>query len=704
MNSSSGITSTVKGAMKGIAANGTALAQIIKLPSNLQNNSQAVRLEGQVIAQNKSDNSVTIRTSSGDIQAKIKTNRQPAIGQNVEIEIPAGRANTARNDIRAAQVILQPSQPPSTQTTSTTTPTQTVTNSVTVSNTAATQVTTTSATAQPSQAQPSQAQPPNLNNAPLLSATVQDAITPARAQNIQAQIPQILDSQTTFRLISVPPATANNIASTFLQTLPTPQNSLITNNSLLPTNIALPTNISVPTTAQPNIVIPNNITPNTQIIFSSINTNTTAQNIPTQNSQSSNLTAPLATTLPTQTNTPSQILQPAQFAPPQTIQQTLGQTITAPNALSTSLIPTSVQPQATLITNSAQLTAPQSSSRIGQIDVQILNTNPAEIAITPTNNNAPSARTVLALTQFPTLTTGGNNAGSLSAQVTGFTANNLPLITVQGVGGGQLTQSFILQAPNTNLQYGQKIQLIPQGTNTAPINNAASALRAPLSNPLLMGFQWPAMDELFQTLQNINPQLASSLAKTLPNAASANQLGPAAMVVIAAIRSGNFNMLMNDKKMDALQQMGKAGLLDSLTQSTARAGAGEPAAATQSDWRAVPLPMFWENEIHRITLYTRQESDENEKQQNGQNGTRFVMDLSLSRMGDVQIDGLVKDNRLDLILRTEHHFSAPMQQTMRQAYSGALAYTDLVGELNFQGETDKWIHVLEREAQLGVNI
>jgi len=297
--------------------------------------------------------------------------------------------------------------------------------------------------------------------------------------------------------------------------------------------------------------------------------------------------------------------------------------------------------------------------------VQILNTNPAEIAITPTNNNAPSARTVLALTQFPTLTTGGNNAGSLSAQVTGFTANNLPLITVQGVGGGQLTQSFILQAPNTNLQYGQKIQLIPQGTNTAPINNAASALRAPLSNPLLMGFQWPAMDELFQTLQNINPQLASSLAKTLPNAASANQLGPAAMVVIAA---------------------------------------GEPAAATQSDWRAVPLPMFWENEIHRITLYTRQESDENEKQQNGQNGTRFVMDLSLSRMGDVQIDGLVKDNRLDLILRTEHHFSAPMQQTMRQAYSGALAYTDLVGELNFQGETDKWIHVLEREAQLGVNI
>jgi len=225
MNSSSGITSTVKGAMKGIAANGTALAQIIKLPSNLQNNSQAVRLEGQVIAQNKSDNSVTIRTSSGDIQAKIKTNRQPAIGQNVEIEIPAGRANTARNDIRAAQVILQPLQPPSTQTTSTTTPTQTVTNSVTVSNTAATQVTTTSATAQPSQVQP-----PNLNNAPLLSATVQDAITPARAQNIQAQIPQILDSQTTFRLISVPPATANNIASTFLQTLPTPQNSLIAHN------------------------------------------------------------------------------------------------------------------------------------------------------------------------------------------------------------------------------------------------------------------------------------------------------------------------------------------------------------------------------------------------------------------------------------------------------------------------------------------
>ena len=115
--------------------------------------------------------------------------------------------------------------------------------------------------------------------------------------------------------------------------------------------------------------------------------------------------------------------------------------------------------------------------------------------------------------------------------------------------------------------------------------------------------------------------------------------------------------------------------------------------------------MFWEGEIQRITLYTRHENqNQQDDQQDNKNGqTRFVFDLSLTRMGKVQLDGFLKDQRLDLVIRTQNAFSQPMQQTMRQAYSGALDQTSLSGDLNFQGSTENWVHVLENEKQFGAN-
>jgi hypothetical protein len=175
------------------------------------------------------------------------------------------------------------------------------------------------------------------------------------------------------------------------------------------------------------------------------------------------------------------------------------------------------------------------------------------------------------------------------------------------------------------------------------------------------------------------------------------------MMFVAAVRSGDIASWLGDRKMDLIQRAGKESILRSLTQdSTQTTRTAEPASG--GDWRAVPLPMFWEGEIQKVTLYMRREQEQ-QKQDNEEGGqTRFVFDLTLSRMGDVQLDGLLRDKRLDLVVRTQNAFSAPMQQTMRQAYTQALGSTDLSGELNFQGSMDNWVHVLEKEEQLGVHV
>lgn len=173
------------------------------------------------------------------------------------------------------------------------------------------------------------------------------------------------------------------------------------------------------------------------------------------------------------------------------------------------------------------------------------------------------------------------------------------------------------------------------------------------------------------------------------------------MMFVAAIRSGDFSALLSERRIDMLQRSGRSDILSRLTQdrTTTRSE-----AASTSEWRAIPLPMFWENEIHKITLFMRREQD-SQSQKDSENGqTRFIFDLNLTRMGDIQIDGLLQDKRLDLILRSQMSLSKSMQHHMRQLYKNALDQSDMTGDLTFQGNTTHWVHVIKEQEQVGVSV
>ena len=80
-------------------------------------------------------------------------------------------------------------------------------------------------------------------------------------------------------------------------------------------------------------------------------------------------------------------------------------------------------------------------------------------------------------------------------------------------------------------------------------------------------------------------------------------------------------------------------------------------------------------------------------QEKGEGSTRFIFDLNLTRLGDVQLDGLMKSRRLDLILRTGTMFSHSMQTAMREKYQNVLELGNLTGDLVFQNRMDQWVRV-----------
>lgn len=651
---------------RGFGGNGQT-AQILKFPADLGNIAKTMRLEGQ-ITEMRAGGNATVQTPVGDIDVKIKGNPLPQVGQRVELELSPTRQNGEQ--ARQAVIRTAPNVPM---------PPESARIKATYSGPL-------QANIQSQGVTPSAASPTGITSP--VPTTVQESTTrqlnnqtAAQANNAKPLLPETL-----VRLLPAPPAQAQNIATEYLKILPNPVTNIVTSaaftanltaqnaqNNLTQTllqNIAPPPAL---TTAQ-NILNPNNSAILQPVQNVSLGQNTQTLLIPTS----------LAQSIPAIQNAPLITVENISLAP----QNIAPQTATLTPALVT-----------TLPTNLGVLT----TQPLGKIDVQIVN-----IAPPLTTLNAPTIQTgqpqiIPAITPIAPPLISANNATTVTAQVTGFTPQNLPLVTVQWPGMRNL-QSFILQSTASNLQLGSQLQITPNGANTNAQNAAAiNAPRPVLTSPLLMGFQWPAMDELYNTLQQLSPQVAASLSRALPNAGTPNQLAPAAMMIIAAIRAGDIGSWLGDKKMDLLQRVGKSDLVSSLSQNSGTSARAPSADAPVSDWRAVPLPMFWEGEIHKITLYTRQENQSNQQDKNKNGSTRFVFDLSLSRMGDIQLDGLLRDNRLDLVLRAHNVFSLPMQQTMRQAYSNALGMTALTGELNFQGDAQKWVHVLEQKEQLGVS-
>ena len=713
MSDFSSISLPGKTAAQNSLGRGGQLIQIISVPKQLSNVAKAIRLAGEITHLGK-NGIIRINTPEGEIEAQVKNTKQLQAGQKLEVEVPAGRPPrqaTLRNPTNQGN--NAPTPQPSNVTPRT-----------------------------PSQTQQSTAAPrdnfvrpetnflrPELSGptTPSNTASTSTARPQTTPVNVQQAIPQEILTQTTstvqqqarpltveavVRLLSVPPAQAQTIATEFIQNL----------------NIQPATLARVPFTA--NLIAQNIQSQQSQSLLQ-IQTPTVLQNAPAplttqlvQNLQTAQqpvlnnnflqiATPPSAITIQpvpqTQTTTPQtitpqiinapQVVPQTQLLPPTHVQNLIPTTAaqTATTQQATTPIPATLTP----VTFDPTVPANIITSQIQRVDIQITRIIPPEVLLTPPTttqtaqaSTTPANNIIPAATKFTPPLTGINTATTITAQVTGFTQQGLPLVTVHWPGRA-VPQSFVMQLNSNNLQLGTQLQITPKAPVLTPIARQA--------NPLLQGFQWPALDDLYNSLLQISPQAAASLTRTLPTPASPAQIGPAAMMFVAAVRSGDISAWLGDRKMDLIQRAGKENILSRLTQDTSSATrTTEPASA--GEWRAVPLPMFWEGEIQKVTLYTRHENQQQQQDNEKGGKTRFIFDLTLSRMGEVQLDGLLQDNRLDLVVRTQNAFSAPMQQTMRQAYISALDSTDLSGELNFQGSTKNWVHVLEQQEQLGVHV
>lgn len=297
-------------------------------------------------------------------------------------------------------------------------------------------------------------------------------------------------------------------------------------------------------------------------------------------------------------------------------------------------------------------------------------------------------------------------AGEIPALVVGTTPQNLPVIGMMSPTTGE-PAFFVMHLPDGTILPGTPLTLIPQDNNIAanPASFTATVTTTSLLPPspafLLTPSPWPVMDEIYQTLLQIMPMAAQAMARMTPSPTNPAQLGATALFFIAAVRGGDLTEWLGNSATDSLRRAGKSGLLSRLTSEGSTLGklASEPVA---QDWRGLSIPMFWENQMHKITLYYKNDGREGNKDQTGKQ-MRFVFDLNLDVMGKVQVDGLFRHPRLDLIVRSLQPFSRPMQEDMRRLYAETLSKTAITGELSFQNDPEKWVTITPESGNFGVS-
>jgi hypothetical protein len=309
-----------------------------------------------------------------------------------------------------------------------------------------------------------------------------------------------------------------------------------------------------------------------------------------------------------------------------------------------------------------------------QLSVKIINVqipNPAAASTTPAAPAGPGAS--------PTL-----NAGtSLSGSVTGSTPSGHPIVQTRAGVFALTTQTVVPRGSVVTVE-----------VVNAPSPPMAKPGAAPvLHESLFTSRKWPALENVVQVLHEANPATAQQLVNTIlprPGAGLTSGL----IFFLTALRGGDLLSLIGEAPMRLIERSRPilAGRMTEDFTTLARI-ADEPGPG---DWRVALIPINTGAEIEQIRLLMRQHGGE-EGEDAGPADGRFVVDVELSSMGRLQLDGLVRNNgkSLDLIIRSEAPLSETIHNDIRTIFLDAADMTGLKGGVNFQSAPAHFIDIAD---------
>lgn len=262
---------------------------------------------------------------------------------------------------------------------------------------------------------------------------------------------------------------------------------------------------------------------------------------------------------------------------------------------------------------------------------------------------------------------------SFSGLITGLTPDGRPVVDSE-------RGAFLLQA-RTDLPPGTRLTL-----SAAP--DAAADDGVPALDPR-HGRDWPALKDALAALAASDPALAQSVTAAVPK--PDGKLTQTLTLFLAALKGGGLGAWLGAEATSLLARKNPrlAAQLESDFQTIARQ-AEQPVA---EGWRTIILP-FGE-EASRLHLHIRAvgEDERENRVRPGQPGRtrRFMLELDLSHLGPMQLDGMIWPQRFDLVVRTRTLLPPALTRELHGIYASSLTALGYSGGLSFQNGSHNWL-------------
>ncbi len=262
--------------------------------------------------------------------------------------------------------------------------------------------------------------------------------------------------------------------------------------------------------------------------------------------------------------------------------------------------------------------------------------------------------------------------GAFSARVVGIDASGRPLVETSG---GVLRLD--LARP---LDPGTRLLLAPVETEAEPPRPAPAATTALLG----AGRDWPALRDVMDALRTIAPEAARE-AMERAVAQPGARMAHTALFFLAALRGGDLAGWLGRDTLRRLDEQGRGDPVRRLAGDFAQlTRLGAQGQSTQGGhWQATMFPVFGGESFDRVRLFVRDNRDGDGADEDA-GGTRFVVELGLSRLGELQLDGFLRERRFDLILRSRAALDDEARRDIATIFDDGLALAGLGGSLAFQ--------------------
>ena len=271
------------------------------------------------------------------------------------------------------------------------------------------------------------------------------------------------------------------------------------------------------------------------------------------------------------------------------------------------------------------------------------------------------------------------------------------LETTGGTVEISLPHSEALPSPNNYIAIIPATYTYPPVAQTAPSPTAIMPLSL-LAKGLT---KWPALQKTYELItkdqqkRTFVPGIIQQINQALGNrtAGGGARLANSLLFMMAALKQGDVRSWLGPKVEQYLEQTGQKHLLNILKQDIKRFASliNRPASG---EWQPIVLPLAADDNSPLLALLIRPEQqNQNEKNQNGDNGegddaakenpTRFILEVHLSQLGEIQLDGFIKDKNFELKFKSLTPLAQAMKNDVRALFSSALDASGYSGSITF---------------------